>query len=225
MGAAPAQRRCYAYMSAGEGALMVFAKAPIPGQVKTRLVAVLGPNGATACHRALVRCSLALARRSTVAQVELWCSPDSKHDFFRCCQSRYAVSLHDQQGTDLGARMQHAFKQTLGKAGFALLMGSDCPSLTVSDLDRARQALKDGYDAVIGPALDGGYVLMGLRQGEPSLFSEIPWGTAAVVQLTRERMRRLRWRWYELPVRWDVDRPEDLHRLRDIQEPEVSAFA
>ena len=110
--------------------------------------------------------------------------------------------------------MAFAFKKTLKKASSALLIGTDSPSLTSDDIKKAAETLARGVDAVIIPVEDGGYVLLGLRRLAPDLFSGIPWGTNTVMEETRLRLRRLKWRWRELPQRWDVDRPEDLERLR-----------
>jgi hypothetical protein len=119
------------------------------------------------------------------------------------------VSLHLQQGDDLGERMARA----LSRAMPAIVMGSDCPSLTPADLREAAAALDWGVDAVLGPARDGGYVLLGLRRIDASLFEGITWGTDTVLQETRSRLRSLGWRWHELPTRFDIDRPEDLRLL------------
>ncbi len=96
----------------------------------------------------------------------------------------------------------------------ALLMGTDCPSLTADDLQESAEVLRRGVDAVIGPAEDGGYVLIGLRRHTPELFTGIPWGTGAVLPRTRERLSGLGWKWHELSEQWDVDRPEDIERLK-----------
>jgi hypothetical protein len=96
--------------------------------------------------------------------------------------------------------------------GPALLMGSDCPALDAADLREAARALAD-HDAVLQPAEDGGYVLVGLARTIPGIFEGIRWGGPAVMADTRERLRAARASWRELPVRWDVDRPEDYRRL------------
>ncbi len=141
--------------------------------------------------------------------VELWCTPDALHPFFLACRSRFGVRLRVQRGADLGARMADALHRRFP----ALVMGSDCPSVTVSDLRAARQALESGADAVLGPARDGGYVLLGLSRPIPGLFRSMPWGSGSVLDETRARLRGRGLRWHELPVRWDVDRPADLREL------------
>lgn len=193
--------------------LIVFAKAPIPGQVKTRLIPFTGEEVATTLHEKLTFHCLAKAVKAHVGPVDLWCAPSSRHPFFIHCSKEFQVELHPQSGGDLGRRMAFAFSETLKRASSALLIGTDSPSLTQIDLREAAEALAKGMDAVISPAEDGGYVLLGLRRSDPELFYGIPWGANTVMEETRAKLHRLGWRWHELPVRWDVDRPEDLERL------------
>jgi hypothetical protein len=189
----------------------VFAKAPVAGEVKTRLVPLLGPADAAELHAELVRHALATAVNAGVGPVSLWCMPDMAHPFFAACAAEYGVSLRDQRGGHLGERMARAFERLL-PAGPALLVGADCPSLGAEDLRAAAAALA-GHDAVVQPAEDGGYVLVGLARAVPGLFEAIAWGGADVMRATRERLRAAGAAWKEMPTRWDVDRPEDYRRL------------
>jgi len=193
--------------------VMVFARAPTPGEAKTRLIPALGKAGAAALHRRLVRHCLRAARESRLGPVELWCAPDTGDPFFRECERRLGASLHPQGEGDLGARMRRAFESALARAQRAMLVGSDIPALSAQYLRDAEQALARGDDAVIGPAEDGGYALIGLSRCDPELFRDIPWGGPEVLEETRRRLAVLSWRSSELPVLWDVDRPEDLERL------------
>lgn len=201
-------------MNNSDCCIIVFAKAPIVGEVKTRLLSSLDALVVTALHEKLVLHSLNTAVESKVGPVELWCAPSKEHPFFLRCAEKFQVDLHQQTEGDLGRRMAHAFDETLKRASMALLMGTDCPSLTSEDLKEAKKALKQGAPAVISPAEDGGYVFIGLCQYESTLFEGISWGTGSVLEETRVRLRRLRWNWHELPQRWDVDRPEDVERLK-----------
>jgi rSAM/selenodomain-associated transferase 1 len=196
-----------------ETRVLIFARAPVAGRVKTRLIPLLGDHGAAALYRSLIEHALTVAQESGVGPVELWCTPDTDDEFFAACRERYKVTLHRQPEGDLGARMLNAFEAALTRSRHALLMGSDCPSLTTTDLREAAGALGDGHDAVFCPAEDGGYVLLGLSQAMPALFDAMSWGTATVMEETRQRLRNLGWRWYELGMRWDVDRPVDYQRL------------
>ena len=193
--------------------IMIFAKAPIPGEVKTRLIPSLGKQGAATLYEQLARQTVATAVNTELCPVRLWCYPLMQHRFFETCRSDFGVMLRLQRGHDLGERMSNAFKTTLESATSAVIIGTDCPALTEQDLHDALTALEEGYDAVLGPAEDGGYVLLGLRHAEPSLFENIAWGRTDVLDNTRARMRLLGWRWHELAPRWDVDRSEDVGRL------------
>jgi len=192
--------------------VVVFARAPQPGRVKTRLIPELGELGAAALHRRLVAHSLAASTQAGIGPVELWCTPGSGHAFFEDCRRRFGVSLRTQGEGDLGARMRRAFESALARSTRAILIGSDIPAISGHYLREADLAL-EGRDAVIGPAEDGGYVLIGLSRCHPELFRDIPWGGPAVLEQTRRRVAALEWRLCELPPLWDVDRPEDLDRL------------
>ena len=194
--------------------LIVFAKAPIAGEVKTRLVPSLGASRAAALHEALVLHCLSTAVAPGMGSVELWCAPSVDHPFFEECAREFPVTLHQQTDGNVGRRMAHALQETLKNSFYVLLMGTDCPSLTGSDLKDGLSFLRGGSDAVFSPAEDGGYVLIGLRRYAPELFAGISWGTGSVMDQTRVRLRQLGWRWRELATRWDVDRPEDVERLR-----------
>lgn len=191
----------------------VFAKAPRTGLVKTRLIPVLGEAGATRLHAALVERTLATALAAGVGPVELWCSPDAGDPFFQSQAQRLGAGLAVQPEGDLGARMAAAFDAAFGENHAMLLIGCDCPAFEADHLRAAAAALA-ANDAVFVPAEDGGYVLVGLARAVPSLFEGIPWGTGEVMARTRDRLREAGARWAELPALWDVDRPEDVERLR-----------
>lgn len=199
---------------ASDAVVLVFAKAPIPGAVKTRLIPVLGAAAAARLHERLLENTLAVATDAALAPVELWCSPTSTHPVFEEHRRTLDISLRDQQGADLGERMSFAISQSLRTRQIALLIGTDCPDLSPDYLHSAYGALRSGHDVVVGPAEDGGYVLIGLRRPAPELFSRIEWGRDSVLEQTRKRLAGLHLRWHELPTRWDVDRPADLVRLQ-----------
>ena len=114
--------------------------------------------------------------------------------------------------------MSRALKRAVASGTPGLLIGCDCPVLTPDYLREAAAALASGSDAVFVPAEDGGYVLVGLGRMPPAqLFENISWGTASVMQETRARLEQVGWHWRELATLWDVDRPEDLLRLRELQ--------
>lgn len=200
--------------SARDGcAVIVFAKAPDPGAVKTRLVPLLGADGAAALHARLVERALATARAAAIGPVELACAPDTEHPFFRDCAARHEARLSRQGDGDLGARMLEACSRALAHASCVLVIGADCPALTPEHLRDARSALAEGCEAVLAPAEDGGYVLIGLARCDSRLFDGIAWGGTGVMRDTRARLAALDWKWRELDTLWDVDRPEDYSRL------------
>jgi len=194
-------------------AVIVFARAPVPGAVKTRLIPLLGAQGAAALHVRFVKRALETARRASFARIELHGAPDADDPFFRFCAGRYGVALASQAAGDLGARMLEAFERTLGTPSSALLIGCDCPVLTARILRQAERVLREGADAVFSPCEDGGYALIGLRRVDERLFGDIAWGGATVMADTRRRLTALGWKWRELETLWDVDQPEDYHRL------------
>ena len=193
--------------------IAVFARAPEAGEAKTRLIPRLGAEGAAALQQALIRRTLHTALAANVGSVSLWCTPDCQHPAFVECAKLFGVPLNPQQGADLGGRMFHAFGR-LCPQHRTLLIGTDCPALTATELRAAGLALAEGNDAVFIPAEDGGYVLIGLRRPIDSLFDGVPWGSDRVMDHTRESLRRAGLRWRELSPSWDVDRPEDADRLR-----------
>ena len=179
--------------------IIVFAKAPVPGQAKTRLTSRLGAWGAARLHLRLVRHALRTARAARCGPVELHVS--SRHALF-------PREARLQRGRSLGERMHNAFARARGPA---ILIGSDCPALEPADLRRAARWLRGGYDAVLAPAEDGGYALIALRFPIRGLFEDIAWGGPDVYAHTVEKLQGYRWR--ALRTVWDVDRPEDLERL------------
>ena len=180
--------------------LLIFAKAPVAGQVKTRLIPPLSAAEAAQLHTRFIQRTLSVACGSNLCPVQLWCSPESRHPFFTDCRRSFPISLHAQRGADLGERMRQAAASALAESDYTLLIGCDCPTLSAAYLRQALTALKKGYNAVLGPAEDGGYVLLGLRYAEPELFSGIEWGTDTVLDSTRNRLRRLTWRLRSMPT-------------------------
>jgi hypothetical protein len=199
--------------------LLIFAKAPIPGRVKTRLAGQLGTRGATDLYQQLLRRTLRIAHSARLCPIELWCAPDARHGFFVACRREYSVQLRRQCAGDLGRRMNHALNRTLAAGHSVVLIGGDCVSLGTVELRAAFGLLAAGYEAVLGPAADGGYVLIGLSRPCPALLRGIAWSTPAVLAATRRRLRQAGIDWAELPTGWDVDTPADLRRLRRLSPP------
>jgi rSAM/selenodomain-associated transferase 1 len=191
-------------------AVAVLAKAPTPGLAKTRLIPALGAGGAAKLAARLIARAVATAQVAALGPVTLWCAPDESDPQFAALQREHGVTLARQPDGDLGARMHAAF---VAADRPALVIGTDCPALTTAHLREAAEALR-GHDAVLVPAEDGGYVLIGLRRPCEALFSGMEWSVATVMDETRRRLRSLGLSWRELAPLWDVDTPEDVARLQ-----------
>jgi rSAM/selenodomain-associated transferase 1 len=191
-------------------AIAILAKAPEPGLAKTRLIPALGAKGAADLQARMIERAVETACAAGTGAVTLWGAPDAAHPLFRAVASRFDVALARQPEGDLGQRMAIAIEAA---GGPVLVIGTDCPALTAGHLREAADALASGADVVVIPAADGGYVLIGLRQGASQLFSEMPWGTSAVMTETRRRFSALGLAARELAPLWDVDTPADLERL------------
>jgi rSAM/selenodomain-associated transferase 1 len=200
--------------------VLVFAKAPVPGRVKTRLIPSLGEAGAARLAGRMLDHALGEALAAGVGPVELCASPAFDHADWAGRVLPDGVAASDQGTGDLGARMARAAQRSLRARRPVLLMGTDCPRLTARHLRAAAAALRD-HEAALIPARDGGYVLLGLRAFHPCLFRHVPWGTAGVARLTRARMAALGWRIWAGPRLADIDRPRDLGRLPDSLRPDL----
>ena len=194
-------------------AVLVFTKAPVPGQVKTRLLSVMDAQRAAAIQAGLLQRTLETARASAADAIELWCTPTTHHPVLHDLERRFSLALRRQAGAGLGERMCSAMEQALARYRHVALVGSDCMDLAAADIDLALEQLAAGTDVVLGPALDGGYYLVGLSGLHPQLFTGIEWGTDRVLQDTRERVAQAGLKLFELPARRDLDRPGDLRYL------------
>ena len=215
--------------------IAILAKAPLAGFAKTRLIPALGAHGAARLQRTFILRTVQVAQQARLGGgVQLWCAPGAGQRFFRALQRATGVQCSDQPAGDLGQRMAGA---TAAAPGPVLLVGTDCPALTVQHLRTAAAALRGGAAAGPGtgpsagpgtgagagtsrgaaavyiPAEDGGYVLVGLRQPQPGLFQGIDWSTERVMAQTRQRAHALGVALHELAPLWDVDTPDDLARL------------
>lgn len=186
--------------------IIVFARAPVAGKAKTRLAPRLGDAGAARLQARLTRAAVRTALAARCGPVEVHGA--TRHRFFGTLGVRFRL----QRGRDLGERMRHALARARRPA---ILIGADCPALRAPDLRRADRWLRAGYDAVLAPAEDGGYALVGLRRMVPGLFEGIAWGGVNVFTETTARLAGRRWR--ALRTVWDVDRPQDLERLSAVR--------
>ena len=186
-----------------------FAREPVPGLVKTRMQPLLSAEQACVLHSELLWWTCQTLCEARMADVELWVCGCSSHPAFSRCEALGASAIHVQQGNDLGERMYHAIEHGLTRYKKVILVGSDCPQIDTQYLELALEAL-DSKPLVLGPATDGGYVLIGATRIQPALFKGVSWGEERVFTETVERMRALGEDWSELEPLSDIDRPEDL---------------
>lgn len=201
-----------------DSALIIFAKAPIPGQVKTRLCPPLTPDEAATLHGSFVldtleRSKAAVTKLRLPMDRYLACAPDASHVFFKIMEERHGVRVLDQVGENLGARMTQAFTSIFSR-GYTqvLIVGTDVPSLPLAHYQQALVLLTT-HDLVLGPAHDGGYYLVGLTRAIPELFANIPWSTDQVFAWTKQKAQALGVKAALLPEWRDIDTVEDLHSL------------
>lgn len=200
--------------------VIVFARAPVPGQAKTRLIPALGAQGAAALAQRMLERAVAVACAAALGPVELCVTPDASHPVFDVLRARHRIDLGLQGEGDIGIRMDRALTRALTRSPSALLIGTDLPAIDAGMLCRAARALND-HDAVVVPALDGGYGLVGLRNPAPALFHDIPWSTSEVMARTRVRATALGLRVAVLAPIADIDEVDDLDHLPDEWLPSV----
>lgn len=204
-----------------QGILALLAKAPIAGQVKTRLAASLGESEALKCYELLLQGTL--ERMATVAGVErkLFAALDAEDPQLQAWAQQYDFQVLPQCQGDLGARMRAIAEQELQRYSFVLLIGADCPDLDGAYVNQAIEALKSGCEVVLGPSEDGGYVLMGLTRMHRSLFENIPWSTDRVLSTTLDRLADLGVAYHCLETLWDLDDAADHERwcLQHLGQP------
>lgn len=192
--------------------VIVFAKAPVPGLAKTRLARTIGFEAAAHLAGTMLTHTVASALDSGIGPVELCCAPDTTHEKFQMVAVGAAVSFSEQGGGDLGDRMARAFTRGLDQYRRVVLIGTDAPLLDACVLRQAADALV-AHDVVIAPAVDGGYVLVGLSRHASEIFQDIEWSTSRVMAQTRARIASLGLSFQELPTMHDIDEPEDLVHL------------
>ncbi|WP_435100500.1 TIGR04282 family arsenosugar biosynthesis glycosyltransferase [Arhodomonas sp. AD133] len=201
-------------MSAGRPLrLIVFAKPPLRGHVKTRLARRIGHRAATSVYRVLLADTLMRLSLVPVASLEL-CASGRRHPSLWSLARRAGAEYRLQGHGDLGQRMQRATARALSDGFSPVIVGADCAGVSAVHVGAAFDALDDGADAVFAPADDGGYALIGLSRPLPGLFHRMPWGMPAVMARTRRRLAAQGLCWRELPGAWDVDDWRSLRRWR-----------
>ena len=196
-------------------AIMIMAKAPRAGAVKTRLCPPLSPADAADLYACFLRDKIAQVEAVTGATGVVAFTPEESRSEFEALAPGFR--LIEQLGADLGERLRNSLDALLGDtyAG-AVAIDSDTPTLPTAFLEQAVSLLSGpGPDVVVGPSDDGGYYLIGVRRPAPFLFERMPWSTAAVLPETLRRAEAKGLQVARLPVWFDVDTPADLDRLCD----------
>ncbi len=194
--------------------LIIFAKAPEPGAVKTRLSPFLSKTQAAELQKAFLEDLLQTTEIKNIERV-IACRPTTDHPFFQACKTQHSLELIQQEGKDLGEGMKNSLQWGL-KKGFkkVVIIGSDSPTLPAQFIADAFEALSKN-DVVLGPSLDGGYYLIGGITVIPTLFSGFAWGTETVLTQTLEKLNTEKIPFHLLPFWYDIDRPQDLSFLKE----------
>ncbi len=189
--------------------IIIFAKAPVPGRVKTRLIPALGALGAAQLARRMLGHAVGAALAAGIGTVELCAAPQRTDPAWQDLALPGALVWSDQGEGGLGERMARAASRAVGSGEAVLLIGTDCPALDAHALQAAARALV-AHDAVMVPTADGGYALLGLNRFDPAIFNDICWSTATVAGATLNRISALGWRVHQRPTVHDIDEPADL---------------
>ncbi|GBF50674.1 transferase 1, rSAM/selenodomain-associated [Leptospira ryugenii] len=192
--------------------LIVFAKKPILGTVKTRLAKTLGEEVTLSIYRQLLQITFGLMQSIRQKSILYWEGEIPEDSLGLGTEFPYAVQI---QG-DLGQKMESAFQNELKKARSVCIIGTDCPEITNEIIDNAFRSLNQ-YDVVIGPAKDGGYYLLGMKEMVPILFIDVPWSTNLVFSITMERLNSQNKSVYVLPMLSDLDEESDLNYFIEQQ--------
>lgn len=196
-------------------AIIIFAKAPVPGQVKTRLESHLSQEECSKLHSSFILHVIDIARSVESATILLACHPETDHPFFQRITNTYGIQLIRQIGSDLGERITNSIKYAL-EAGFekVIVLGSDSPDLPAQYIREGIKAL-DVKDMVIGPSVDGGYYLIGGKMMLP-VFEGIPWSSSDVFKATLEKALRTGVTFSVLPEWYDIDTWDDLQSFLNL---------
>lgn len=169
--------------------VMVFAKAPLTGTVKTRLGKKIGMKRAEKIYRKLLCRLLGRLEKDMRTTIQLWCWPDTHHPFFLHCARHYRLTLHRQQGKNLGEKMLDASKKACRDSGYALIVGSDLPDIDSEICFQSLQAVQRN-DLVLVPTLDGGYGLIAMNKPYAGIFKNIKWSSDSVLSATLRKAQQ-----------------------------------
>lgn len=193
--------------------LQIFTKEPIEGFCKSRLASTIGEKQATRIHDSLVRLTLEKFAGSSLRccdTIELWCTPDKSREYFQQLKSKYVITLRQQQGDSLGEIMEHAAKMAFNSGVTVVIqIGTDCPELDIQYINNA-VGLLNSNDVVIGPAKDGGYVLLAASSFSSEIYTGIDWGTSSVLSQVINKISRAGLKYVTMDQLEDIDTEDDL---------------
>lgn len=189
--------------------IVIFAKAPLPGFAKTRLIPALGAEGSARLARHFLENTIGEALAADIGSVELCVTPAADNQAWRSFQFPEVLHWSWQGEGDLGERLSRAAQRVIAAGESVLLIGTDCPQLDAGLLRWAAKTLSK-TDAVVSPTFDGGYALLGLNQYHSSLFENIQWSTGSVASETLAKLKQLCWRFGRSVMLHDIDEPSDL---------------
>ena len=198
--------------------LILFARKPVPGEVKTRLQTDYGPERTAEIAAFLIRATVELAVSAWPAQVALYTSPDFEHPLFHELECEFHIRLARQAEGDLGARMLAAMRDGIERGGSAAIMGCDVPHVGWDVIDQANDWLARGRN-VLGPTEGGGYYFIGLHEARAELFEDIPWGSHKVLGTTLVRAEKLGIDFELLAKLRDIETAHDLWLIAQKYEP------
>lgn len=199
-----------------EARILVFAKAPIAGMVKTRLIPDIGENAAAAFYCDMASTVIDRIAKSQLCPADIYCYPDTTHRFFKDKALKNKMELVSQSGNDLGERMLNAINVSSHQSSNIILVGTDCLEYTDEYFELAIKYL-ECHDVVVGPATDGGFVLIGMKNLVPGIFKDVVWGDEHVMKTTENNLKRLNQSYKLLTPLNDVDTLEDMLSVSDIE--------
>ena len=199
-------------MNYSDTVILVYAKAPVVGQVNTRLIPDIGESLATKLQHDLIHQRLTSLTQLALCDVVLMCAPDEKHEVFLQCKKSYPISLFPQRGDNLGERMLNGMRHFLKHYKYCIIVGTDAPALDGDKIMQAIDVLHNDVSVVFVPAEDGGYVLVGMNTSHACLFEGIDWGSEKVMQQSRNKLTNNNISFVELEDCWDIDCLSDYQR-------------
>jgi len=192
--------------------IQIFSKAPVEGYCKTRLIPYLGKKETVQLHMDMVQKTITTAKKINNADVQLWCKPSKQHVFFQKMAKQNALTLHDQDGESLGFIMNNAAYYAADKYTNIIQIGTDCPYIDTDYINSSIAKLSDETKVVIGPANDGGYVLLAKNQYYTEMYDDINWGTSNVLQQLEANLQNLNIKYSKLESLNDIDTFDDFQK-------------